>query len=137
MTDTERARDALNAIDAGLPYAEWIRIGMAAKAAGVALDDFTAWCRGGSNYTNDRAVRVAWDSFSPSGPVTQATLFAAARDSGWSPDKGKQVANGDAYTYQPEPKRTSKPQVQRAPVRRGPDPAAMWPRVSPPMATGI
>ena len=41
--DLDRARDALQACDPDCDRSEWLRLAMAAKAAGVDLDTFDAW----------------------------------------------------------------------------------------------
>jgi hypothetical protein len=43
--DRTRALDALAALDAGMKREPWVRIAMAAKAAGLDLGDFTEWSR--------------------------------------------------------------------------------------------
>ena len=50
MQDLARARDALHAIPPDLPRDEWVRAGMAAKAAGLAFKDFDAWSATASSY---------------------------------------------------------------------------------------
>ncbi|MGF6295501.1 AAA family ATPase [Paraburkholderia youngii] len=111
MSEIDRARDALHAIDAGLPRADWIKVGMAAKAAGLDADDFIEWSRTGANYTTDRAAKIAWDSFAPGGPITGNTLFGMAREAGWP-----EPVNGNSYA--PKPAR-AKPQETT-------DPSALW-----------
>lgn len=39
MHDVDRARSALQAIDPACPRAEWLRIAIAAKAAGLSFED--------------------------------------------------------------------------------------------------
>ncbi len=80
--EVERARSALFALDAGCPRDEWATIGMAAKDAGVGVDDFIVWSRGAANFDSERDCRDAWRSFKP-GEVTAATLFHKAREAGW------------------------------------------------------
>lgn len=83
MIELERALSALAAIDPGCSREKWIRIGMAAKAAGLSFDDFHNWSKDGSNYLNEKDCLTAWESFDRSGGITEATLFHVARDSGW------------------------------------------------------
>jgi len=82
MPDLDRARSALHAIDPGCPRTEWATVGMAAKDAGLALDDFIAWSKPARNFKNEADCRAAWRSFKR-GEVTAATLFARALDAGW------------------------------------------------------
>ena len=42
LADLDRARDALKACDPACDRDEWLRLAMAAKAAGVDLDTFDA-----------------------------------------------------------------------------------------------
>jgi len=84
--ELERARSALNAIDATCDRATWIRLGMAARAAGLSFDDFDGWSATGANYSGERDTRAVWQSFSDSGAVGPGTLFGAARAAGWRDD---------------------------------------------------
>lgn len=81
--DAGRARDALFALDAGCPRDEWVRAGMAAKAAGLSEDDFLEWSATGANYGGERDARSVWKSIKPDGGVRTGTLFKMATDVGW------------------------------------------------------
>jgi len=83
----ERAISALNHIDAGCSREEWVRVGMAAKAADLTFDDFHTWSASGHNYVSERDCRSAWNSFDSGGGVTVATLFGAAFEAGWTFDQ--------------------------------------------------
>lgn len=85
--DPTRARDALHSLDAGCPREEWVRLAMAAKAAGLDADDFVAWSRGAPNFKSDADCRSVWRSLSTDGGVGAGTLFAAARAAGWTDRK--------------------------------------------------
>jgi len=76
--DLERARSALLTLDAGCSREDWVRAGMAAKAAGLSEDDFLEWSAGGSNYGGERDARAVWRSIRPDGGVGAATLFHMA-----------------------------------------------------------
>lgn len=80
----DRARSALFSLDSGCTRAEWVRIGMAAKAAGVIEDDFIGWSAQASNYGGEREARAVWRSFRSDGGINAGTLFHAARDTGWT-----------------------------------------------------
>ncbi len=83
----DRARSALHALDPGCSRDEWAVLGMAAKDAGLTVNDFIAWSEAAGNFGGDADCRAAWRSFKP-GKVTQATLFAKALDAGWTdPDR--------------------------------------------------
>lgn len=82
-TELARARDALNAIPPDLPRDEWVRVAMAARAAGLGFEDFDEWSSGAGNYRADSA-RATWRSIKP-GPVGVGTMYRMARDAGWKP----------------------------------------------------
>ena len=86
--DLNRARDALHAIPADLPRAEWVRVGMGAHAAGLAFDDFNNWSAGADTY-KERDARAAWRSFKSGKGIGEGTLFKVASDYGHRPDKAK------------------------------------------------
>lgn len=92
LDEIERARTALFACDAGCSRDQWVRIGMAAKAAGVAFDDFRLWSEDAPNYHSEQDCLSAWKSFGD-GAVKAATLYHAARKAGWH-DPTKPHQNG-------------------------------------------
>ncbi len=82
--DTTRARDALYAIPADLPRDQWVKVGMASHAAGLAFDDFDTWSASAPSY-NAQAARATFRSFKTSpGGVGAGALFGMARDQGWT-----------------------------------------------------
>lgn len=95
MNEQNRAASALMHLDAGCPREEWVKAGMAAKAAGLGFDDFHSWSASAGNYAGENDCRNVWKSFSDTGPVTANSLFAMAYAQGWQdPAKRQQVANG-------------------------------------------
>lgn len=82
IDDTDRAREALSAIPASVPREDWVKAGMAAKAAGLSLDDFTDWSRSGDNFGGERDCRDVWNSFKGQG-IGPGSLFAIAQRHGW------------------------------------------------------
>jgi putative DNA primase/helicase len=80
--DAPDARDALAAIPADLPRDTWVRVGMAAQAAGLGFDDFDAWSAQGDSY-DSRAARDTWRSFEPGKGISAATLFHIAGEYGY------------------------------------------------------
>ncbi len=99
MDDISRARSALQSLDAGCPREQWVHIGMAAKAAGLGFDDFHEWSQGAGNYIGQRDCHSVWNSFSETGGVSAASLYAAAFKSGWQdPAKRLRTANGGRMT---------------------------------------
>ncbi|MBF6990934.1 AAA family ATPase [Cupriavidus sp. IK-TO18] len=127
--DEGRARSALFALDAGCAREEWVRLGMAAKDAGLGFDDFHAWSQGAANYGGERECLAAWKSFE-SGPVKAASLFRAALDAGWE-DPGKTRHSGPQAArvpsprprVHPEPKAAQKPRIDLSAVFDGYPPA--------------
>lgn len=85
---SERARvlSALEAIPAGVPYSQWVRVGMALHdhapgPEGLAL--WTAWsARAPDKYPGEARLRTHWRSFD-AGAVTLGTLFHMAQSHGW------------------------------------------------------
>lgn len=78
------ARDALDAIDPGLPRKDWVAAGMAAHAAGLDVDDFIRWSSQGGNFAGERDCRQVWKSFHAGG-ISAGTLYHLAKESGWEP----------------------------------------------------
>jgi len=83
MNKLERARSALNFLNADCPRNEWVQIGMAAKAAGLDFEDFHNWSKNAINYTGGKDCFTAWQSFDNSGRITAATLFHKAIEKEW------------------------------------------------------
>lgn len=79
------AYKALQSIPADLQYQDWIRVGMAAKAAGLSFEDFDEWSSWAANY-DKRAAISAWRSFKIGRGVTAGTLFYVAAQYGWRRD---------------------------------------------------
>lgn len=85
MTDLE---SALAAIDpASLDYQGWTAVGMALKEAGQPVGVWDAWsARDAARYHPGECARK-WESFhgGAGAPVTEASIFALARQRGWRP----------------------------------------------------
>lgn len=105
-----RALSALQAIDPGCPRDEWVKIGMAAKDAGLSVGDFITWSETAGNYGGAADCKAAWKSFKP-GKVTAATLFDLALKAGWTDP-------------QRDDDRERKPQQKRQEARKTPGKAA-------------
>lgn len=131
--EAERARSALWHLDAGCPRPEWVRLGMAAKAAGLTFEDWHAWSETAGNYRNEADCRATWNSMKGDG-IGPGTLFAAARAAGWQ-DVTDAHANapGKVATIPPERARTAP--APRTPREEGKDTsaaaAALWGRFAP------
>ncbi|HEY9269214.1 MAG TPA: AAA family ATPase [Methylotenera sp.] len=83
INEIDRARHALNFLDADCPREEWVRAGMAAKSCGLVFNDFHNWSASAGNYSNEKECREVWKSFSESGGITSATLYRMAHEQGW------------------------------------------------------
>lgn len=104
LSEIDRARSALFHLDAGCERTEWVRLGMAAKAASLDIADWIDWCVSGANYGGEREARAVWRSFAPAGGIGAATLYRAAIDAGWT-DSSPVHRPVVAPARQPEPER--------------------------------
>lgn len=120
--DIDRARDALHAIPPDLPRDEWVKVGMAAQAAGLGFDDFNDWSAGAGNY-DARAAADTWRSFKPGKGVGAGTLYREAAAHGWRMGESKpQRSPSKAVSRPVEPPRKPAPGV---------GPAEVWSRSKP------
>ena len=115
-TSQDEARSALFSINPSLPRDDWLRAGMAAKAAGLALEDFTDWSASGGNYAGPKDCASVWQSFKGDG-IGPGTLFHLAFSHGW-----KDTARKKRQPSQPR---------QKSPQRAQPDAAALWEQCEP------
>ncbi|MBN1518157.1 AAA family ATPase [Candidatus Sumerlaeota bacterium] len=87
-----------------LDYEQWLSVGMALKDAGATATDWDNWSRRDSaRYVEGECLRK-WEGFRGSNnPVTIATLFALAKEHGWSPprDEGRAL-DWDEVIYDPD-----------------------------------
>ena len=109
INDPGRARDALLAIDASCPREKWVRLGMAAKGAGLTFDDFHQWSKDGENYKSEDDCVAVWRSFNENGGITEATLYDEAYRQGW--------VHSDTAKLKPKPI----PHTPHNPVKKNPD----------------
>jgi len=120
--DIDRARDALHSIPPDLTRDEWVRVGMAAQAAGLDFDAFNDWSAGAGNY-DARAAADTWRSFKPGKGVGPGTLFREAAGHGWRMGESK-----PQQRQQQAPRKAAEPQRKPAP---GMSPAEVWARCEP------
>lgn len=79
-------RSALERIPAEESYPEWIKVGMALKAAGATIGDaeaeklFDEWSAKAANYGG---VERLWMSIRAEGGITEGTIFHLASENGW------------------------------------------------------
>lgn len=81
MDALKNAEAALFAISPDIPYDEWMRVGMAAQAAGISFAVFDQWSSGGQAYKKADTLRL-WKSYRPDKGITAATLFHIAKQHG-------------------------------------------------------
>lgn len=128
MDDYGRALSALQSLDPGCEREQWVRIGMAAKAAGLTLEDFSQWSAGASNYAGEKDCKQAWKSFSD-GPVKAGTLFAMAFAAGWQdPATGRNRGQGTRQAARPMPKTKA---TEKAAPRPNLTASDLWARCEP------
>jgi hypothetical protein len=128
--DRTRALDALHHLDAGCAREEWHRIGRAAIAAGLTVDDLDDWSSTAPNYTGTKDVKAAFKTVKADGGTGPGTLFHLALENGWTDTQSKATgkprsrANGSGNT------KTS-PKAEKSPDRQKSDPAAIWAKCTP------
>ena len=119
LTDTAKAIDALHSIPPDLPRDEWVKVGMAAQAAGLDFDTFNEWSAGAGNYS-ERDARDTWRSFKPGKGIGPGTLYRVGAEHGWRMGEGK-----PQQRPMQAPKKAAEPQRKPAP---GMSPAEVWAR---------
>lgn len=119
MTDTAKAIDALHSIPPDLPRDEWVKVGMAAQAAGLDFDTFNEWSAGAGNYS-ERDARDTWRSFKPGKGIGPGTLYRVGAEHGWRMGEGKPQQRPVQA-----PRKAAEPQRKPAP---GMSPAEVWER---------
>ncbi len=118
----EQARDALHFLDSGVDRDTWHKIGRAAIAAGLTVEDLDTWSATAENYAGTRDVNTAFRTIKPEGGTGPGTLFRLAKDAGWQ---------GGNASLRPEPHRTTKPvEAPRKPAP-GMSAADVWARCQP------
>ena len=122
LTDTAKAIDALHSIPPDLPRDEWVKVGMAAHAAGVDFDTFDAWSAGAGNY-DAAASRDVWRSIKPGKGVGAGTLYRMAAENGWRMSEGK-----PQQRPQQAPRKAAEPPRKPA---KGMSPSEVWGRCLP------
>ncbi len=79
--DIERARAALYAIPPDLPRDDWVKVAMAANAAGLDLAAFNDWSAQADSY-DPAAARDVWKSIKPGKGIGAGTLYRTAAEYG-------------------------------------------------------
>ncbi len=102
MSELNRASSALMHLDSGCSREEWVKAGMAAKAAGLCFDDFHSWSMPAHNYKGESDCRAVWKSFNESGGVTSASLYRMAFAKHWQdPAKRQHTGSGGRASFIP------------------------------------
>lgn len=119
--ETDKAVSALWSVPPDVPRPDWVRVGMAAHAAGVSFDNFNDWSSGGENY-DPRAARDTWRSFTDGKGVGPGTLYKIAAEHGWRAGGGVTQATNSPTKAPNKPVAPSRPPV------KGMAPAEVWER---------
>jgi phage/plasmid primase-like uncharacterized protein len=82
--DRSRALEALHTIPPDWPRDEWHKVGRAAIAAGLTTDDLNEWSAPAHNYKGESDVRSAFRTVTKDGGTGPGTLFAIAREHGYT-----------------------------------------------------
>ena len=128
MNDLERAIDALHSIPPDIGREDWVRVGMAAHAAGIGFDDFDQWSAGAESY-DQRAARDTWRSFKDGGGIGAGTLFKMAEGYGFNL-KASSASSKTPRATLPRPPAPAAIRRTEKPVKKY-DPAEVWNRCAP------
>jgi hypothetical protein len=82
--DLAHALGALHACDPSCTRDVWVRLAMAAKAAGIDFEAFARWSSGSANYC-ERDCMSLWRSIRRGDGIGPGSLFRCALDAGWQP----------------------------------------------------
>ena len=130
--DVERAKEALSAIPPDIPREDWVRVGMAAKAAGLPVEAWTDWSSDASNFGGAKDCISVWRSFKGSG-VGEGTLFQLALQHGWQDDSSRKQDDHDNGSAR-RPRSGQRSNTKREPpAAKGhrPNAAELWAQCEP------
>lgn len=87
-SDLDKLRSALDALDPGCGYDEWIRIGMALRSelGEGGFDLWDAWSSRSERYPGAAVLQSHWKSFTRDA-VKAGTIFRLAKQAGWKPPR--------------------------------------------------
>ncbi len=87
-SERERVLSALDALDPGLGYDEWLQIGMALHSGlgGNGFAVWSSWSARSDKYPGEAVLATHWKSFKP-GRTGIGTLFHLAKQAGWKPPR--------------------------------------------------
>lgn len=115
IVDVNEARSALRAIDPGSARSQWVKVGMAAKAAGLTVDEFISWSSTADNFAGARDCHSIWRSFKSEG-IGPASLFQLAREAGWRPEAPPEPSRRNARPAAPNRRKPASPAKVGAPT---------------------
>ncbi|MDO9148386.1 MAG: AAA family ATPase [Hydrogenophaga sp.] len=121
MMDTAKAIDALHSIPPDLTRDEWHRVGRAAIAAGLDVDELINWSRNAGNFKSEQDVRAAFRNITPEGGTGPGTLFHIAAEHGWNNGSSKPLRQ----PMRERARKAAEPPRKPAP---GMSPAEVWNR---------
>lgn len=87
MNQIAKALSALNALDPECSREVWVKIGMAAKCAGLSSEDFINWSCQAGNFKSENDCKHQWATFHHGRGITEKSLFYLAREAGWKPEE--------------------------------------------------
>lgn len=130
IAQEERARDALYAIPPDLGREDWHRIGRAALAAGLSVDDIVDWSSRAANFKSEQDVRAAFRGITAEGGTTERALFRAALDCAWRDPARDERTEAQRVSATPIAARKSPKRAQEARTasRQGEASSAVWNR---------
>ena len=84
---------------AELDYQDWVNVGMALQQEGYPCSAWDNWSRRDPGRYHTGECERKWRTFrGAASPVTGGTIVQLARDFGWTPDPGRELAWDDAIT---------------------------------------
>lgn len=104
----EQVVEALEHVDADLPYQDWLRVGMAVydwDSGSKGKSIFERWSRTNPKWEESRGqphIDDLWENDSPNGDVSVGTLIYHAKQGGWeppSPSSGDEEPTDEGRTY--------------------------------------
>jgi RecA-family ATPase len=100
MSDILQALNYIN--PAALSYQEWLNVGMALKQEGCSVSVWDSWSKADRRYHNGECEKK-WESFNGNAdPITGATVFQMARENGYKPEAGHELAWDDTLSFDGE-----------------------------------
>lgn len=125
MDDLKNAEAALLAISPDIPRNEWMRVGMAAQAAGISFAVFDQWSAGGCTYKKS-STRDLWKSYRADKGIGAGTLFHIAKEHGYTAGTTKSMHQA----YDEDPPFVAK-YLAKQKANTSNDAQAVWDRSTP------